>query len=67
MFESYIAHRKLMDDTSMGFFRFTTKPVMYYTYVLQSLTSGIFYIGQTNNLEDRLKWHNQNRNTYTKG
>ena len=51
----------------MGFFRFTTKPVMYYTYVLQSLTSDIFYIGQTNNLEDRLNRHNQNRNKYTRG
>ncbi len=40
---------------------------MYYTYVIQSLTTGMFYIGQTKNLEDRLKRHNHNRNKFTKG
>ena len=33
---------------------------MYYTYILKSLTSGRFYIGQTDNLESRLKRHNEN-------
>jgi putative endonuclease len=40
---------------------------MYYTYVLYSSTKGIYYIGQTNNLQDRILRHNQNRNKYTKG
>ena len=40
---------------------------MYYTYVIKSLFLNIFYIGQTNNLTDRINRHNQNRNKYTKG
>ena len=35
-------------------------------YILQN-TDGQFYIGQTNNLSDRLKRHNQGRVPYTKG
>jgi len=34
---------------------------MYYIYILKSFSSGRFYIGQTNNLEQRLKRHNENR------
>jgi putative endonuclease len=36
------------------------------TYVLESETSGMFYIGSTSNLEDRLIRHNTGRNTFTK-
>ena len=39
---------------------------MFYTYIIQSETSGIIYIGQTNNLADRIYRHNHNRNKYTK-
>ena len=39
---------------------------MFYTYIIQSTTSGILYIGQTNNLQDRLSRHNANRNKWTK-
>jgi putative endonuclease len=39
----------------------------YFTYILQSETNGQLYIGQTNNLSDRLQRHNTNRNNYTKG
>ncbi|OQX74692.1 MAG: hypothetical protein B6D61_11385 [Bacteroidetes bacterium 4484_249] len=39
---------------------------MYYTYVIKSLSLDIFYIGQTNNLSDRINRHNQNRNKYTR-
>lgn len=39
----------------------------YFTYILQSEISGQLYIGQTNNLTDRLARHNQNRNKATKG
>jgi len=33
----------------------------YYTYVLLSLKDHHFYIGQTNNLDDRIKRHNEGR------
>ena len=39
---------------------------MYYTYVIKSTSLDIFYIGQTNDLDDRIKRHNQNRNKFTK-
>ncbi len=39
---------------------------MFYTYVLVCESLGKTYIGQTNNLEDRLKRHNSNRNLFTK-
>src|SRR5659263_43568 len=37
----------------------------YYVYILKS-DLGYSYIGQTSNLEDRLKRHNSDRSTYTK-
>ncbi|NOY60935.1 MAG: GIY-YIG nuclease family protein [Calditrichaeota bacterium] len=37
---------------------------MFYTYILQN-TRGQFYIGQTSNLEDRLKRHNSGRSKFT--
>ena len=40
---------------------------MFTTYIIYSETRDIFYIGQTNNIEDRILRHNQNRNKYTKG
>ncbi|HEY5123013.1 MAG TPA: GIY-YIG nuclease family protein [Ignavibacteria bacterium] len=39
---------------------------MYFTYILKSLSTGKLYIGQTNNLEDRVKRHNSNQNKFTK-
>jgi putative endonuclease len=36
----------------------------YYVYILESLKNGRYYIGYTNNLEERLKRHNDCR---TKG
>ena len=39
----------------------------FYTYILQSQTLGKLYIGQTNNLEDRIIRHNSNQNKATKG
>ncbi len=38
----------------------------YFIYIIRS-ASGLHYIGQTNNLTDRVLWHNHNRNKYTKG
>ena len=37
---------------------------MFYTYILQN-QKGQFYIGQTSNIEDRLKRHNAGRSKYT--
>ena len=39
---------------------------MYYIYVLRSLKNGRRYVGYTNNLERRLKEHNNGQSTYTK-
>ncbi len=39
---------------------------MFHTYIIQSTSSGVLYIGQTNNLPDRLLRHNTNRNKWTK-
>ena len=39
---------------------------MNYCYIIKSSTSGRLYIGQTNNLDDRLFRHNNNMNLATK-
>ncbi len=39
---------------------------MFYTYILQSQTTGNLYIGQTQDLEKRLLRHNSGGSTYTK-
>jgi len=33
---------------------------MYFLYILQSKSSGRYYIGQTQNLDERLAYHNAN-------
>ena len=38
----------------------------YYTYILLSLKSHIFYFGSTNNIENRLKLHNSGRVRFTR-
>ena len=40
---------------------------VFFTYVIQSIPHETCYIGQTNDLTDRVLRHNQNRNKYTKG
>ena len=40
---------------------------MNYTYILQSEKTSQLYIGQTNNILDRITRHNGNRNKWTKG
>jgi putative endonuclease len=35
-------------------------------YILESLKNGSYNVGSTNNLEDRLKRHNEGRVAYTK-
>jgi len=37
----------------------------FYVYILQSEKDGSFYIGQTNNLQSRLKRHNAGLEKYT--
>ncbi|ROL62309.1 GIY-YIG nuclease family protein [Bacteroidetes/Chlorobi group bacterium ChocPot_Mid] len=39
---------------------------MYYVYIIQSETTGKYYIGQTNNLLDRLTRHNSKQSKFTK-
>ena len=39
---------------------------MYYVYLLQSDKNGKFYIGQTQDLQQRLQYHNSGRSTYTR-
>ena len=38
----------------------------YYVYIIQSLADHTYYVGSTQNVEDRLKRHNQGRSQYTK-
>ena len=39
---------------------------MYFVYLTESLKDDKYYLGQTNNLEERLKYHNTGRCKYTK-
>ena len=39
---------------------------MFFTYVIRSEKTNQLYIGQTNDLDDRLLRHNSNRNKWTK-
>ncbi|MFP4556872.1 MAG: GIY-YIG nuclease family protein [Bacteroidales bacterium] len=39
---------------------------MFFVYVLESLSTGRYYIGQTSDLEIRVKRHNAGRNKSTK-
>ena len=38
----------------------------YYVYILESLKDRTYYVGSTNNLEDRIERHNEGRVAYTK-
>jgi putative endonuclease len=38
---------------------------MYFVYILQSEQDGSFYTGQTADIEDRLRRHNEGRSKYT--
>ncbi len=40
---------------------------MFTVYVLRSLATGTYYVGQTNNLTDRVKRHNANTEKATRG
>jgi putative endonuclease len=40
---------------------------LFAVYIIRSITTQKHYIGQTNDLEDRLHRHNSNRNKYTRG
>jgi putative endonuclease len=39
----------------------------FYVYILQSQKDGSYYVGSTQNLEERIQRHNQGRSLYTKG
>ncbi len=38
----------------------------YYVYILRSFKDGTYYVGSTQDLESRIKRHNQGRTKYTK-
>jgi putative endonuclease len=38
----------------------------HFVYILRSLKDGSYYVGSTQDLEDRLQRHNQGRTKYTK-
>ena len=40
---------------------------MYYVYIIESSTSGIFYKGSTSDYKRRLSEHNEGKSEYTKG
>jgi len=39
---------------------------MFYVYLIKSEKHGTFYIGQTNNVKERLKYHNRGKCIYTR-
>ena len=39
---------------------------MFYVYLIESLKNGRYYIGQTDDIDKRIKRHNQGRNISTK-
>ena len=39
---------------------------MFYVYILHSNVADKYYVGQTNDLNDRLRRHNEGRENYTK-
>ena len=39
---------------------------MFYVYLIESLMNGRYYIGQTDDIDKRIKRHNQGRNISTK-
>ena len=43
-----------------------TPTMEYYTYIIQSKTTGKYYIGHTSNLERRLKEHNSGQTKSTR-
>jgi len=38
----------------------------YFVYIIESLKDGSYYVGSTQNLNERMERHNQERSTYTK-
>ncbi|MBI5778951.1 MAG: GIY-YIG nuclease family protein [Planctomycetes bacterium] len=41
--------------------------MVYYVYILRSLKDGSFYVGQAQDLEERLQRHNSGRSRFTRG
>jgi len=39
---------------------------MFYVYLIQSEKYETFYVGQTNNIDERMKYHNRGKCTYTR-
>ena len=45
---------------------YSGKIFMFYVYILKSLTTEKYYVGQTQNLEERIIRHNTNQSNFTK-
>ena len=41
--------------------------MIYWVYILQSESTGRYYVGHTNDLEDRLRRHNEGRTAVNRG
>ncbi|MFM2040199.1 MAG: hypothetical protein RLZZ493_788 [Bacteroidota bacterium] len=41
--------------------------LMFYVYILKSLSSGDYYVGMTKDIQVRLKEHNSGKSKFTKG
>ena len=39
----------------------------YYVYIIQTLIDGTYYVGFTQNVDERVTRHNQRRSKYTRG
>ena len=55
------------DPARMKFVGTSGTVVMFTMYIIQSIQSGRYYIGSTDNLEKRLVRHNKGYSRYTKG
>ena len=43
-----------------------TNNMPFYVYIIQSQKDGSYYVGSTQDLDERIERHNQGRSTYTK-
>ena len=41
--------------------------LIYFVYVIESITDGIWYVGMSQNPKERLKQHNNGKSKFTKG
>ena len=49
-----------------GLLHYSGRNAMYYVYILQSIPTGRYYVGSTQNVENRLRKHNAGHSNSTK-